>query len=570
MRLQRGQLVQHLRIVGVLGEGATAIVYLVEDTANGDEKRALKLLSVLGASYRKRLKREAAAAGLVSHENVVGIHGLIDHDGYQGVLMDYIEGPTLYHWQQAHLPSIDEALALSVGILRGVQALHDAGLVHRDLKPSNVMLGPNEQGGVVPKLVDFGLIKETDLRDRMTVTGVAMGTPTYMAPEQLRDASRVDHRADIYSLGCIMFELLTGHPPFRRDDWWGTYRAVEQGTKADLSDLPTGLPEGVRDLIGSMLEPEQQDRPESAKEILALLAKHLGEADPCMSGMLWASSEGAAAVRDLVSARSSALSRSDLWQGDALDAGDIHLPTGNMEQLTTGAPTTTLSAERRRDWIPMAAIAVAAIVIVSVMAWMLVSTPGVTGGEVARAGDEGQTETDPQPVPDVAGADDAGTPDDSEDTDARVAVEDGATEPDPGERTLGSNGAGSLSATLGGPGSRTGATSGTAEDGTSAGSTTAEGTADDIDEGTDDTDVPAGPEPAVAIVTGEVAEVLFIGPNGERARVGDPLLPGAWQVHVRWTAGGPLARATQMQAREGETVTLSCDPGFYACNAVSN
>jgi len=538
--MQHGQLVQDLRIVGVLGEGATAIVYLVEDTRDNDTRRALKLLSVLGASYRKRLRREAAAAGLVHQDNVVGIVELVDHDGYQGVLMEYVEGPTLYHWLQAHMPTIDEALALAVGMLRGVQALHQAGLVHRDLKPSNVMLGTDASGGIVPKLVDFGLIKDTDLRDRMTVTGVAMGTPTYMAPEQLRDASRVDERADLYSLGCMLFEMLTGRPPFQRDDWWGTYRAVEQGTRADLSPLSDGLPAGVRDLIGAMLEPEPDDRPQTAAEILELLARHLGEHDPALSGRMGSGSEGAAAVRDLVQARESALSRTELWRDGPLTSSGLHLPTGNVEQLTSSFEDPTVVPAPQRRWIPMAIVAVAAVVAVALMAWALLRpglgpTPALTSStEVASIKVPRTAQDPPPPSPIEAEAqDDEPTEADAESTpspDPRTAAQ-----PDPSRSTAD-------------------APDDTAEDGT------AEGTADD-----EDTDGPPPPEPGVAIVTGDVAEVVFIGSEGQRARVGEPLDPGRWSLQVRWTAGSGLVDGGSFEVDEGETVTVACDPGFYSC-----
>jgi serine/threonine-protein kinase len=257
VRLRAGDFVDDMEIVGMLGEGATSEVYLVRDRAG--IFRALKLLSVHGSAHRRRMRIEAGALRHLRHENVVGVLAMVEHEGWMGVLMEYVAGPTLHRWMDVDTAHWSEAVRLTRGILTGVDVLHQAGLVHRDLKPGNVLLDVSRDG-VRPRLADFGLVKQLDAVDGNTHTGVSMGTLTYMAPEQLRDASRVDGRADLYSVGAILHELLTGRPPFDRTDMFEAWRAIEAGDRADLSGLPPDVPERVRRLLQGLLEPDPVER----------------------------------------------------------------------------------------------------------------------------------------------------------------------------------------------------------------------------------------------------------------------------------------------------------------------
>lgn len=269
MRLSAGGMVDGLRVVGLLGEGSTAEVYLVEDPASG-ERFALKLLSVLGRHHRRRMEKEVEALSGLRHPNIVGLVGMVEHDGAPGVLMEYVGGPTLHRWLSVHQPDFDEALQIFRALLAGVEAVHAKGLVHRDLKPGNVLLDINGRG-LRPRIADFGLVKEMATLDRQTITGTAMGTPTYMPPEQVKDASRVDHRADLFSLGCILFELLSGSPPFRREDWWETYKSIEMGEFVDLSPLPEAAGPYLRGTVQALLAPHAEGRPDNAAEVIYLL-----------------------------------------------------------------------------------------------------------------------------------------------------------------------------------------------------------------------------------------------------------------------------------------------------------
>ncbi|MFK7931577.1 MAG: serine/threonine-protein kinase [Myxococcota bacterium] len=269
MRLSAGGLVGDLRVVGLLGEGSTAEVYLVEDPSSG-ARYALKLLSVLGRHHRRRMEKEVEALSSLRHPNIVGLVGMVEHEGAPGLLMEYVGGPTLHRWLASHRPDFDEALQIFRGLLAGVEAVHQKGLVHRDLKPGNVLLDVDGRG-LRPRIADFGLVKEIEARDRQTITGTAMGTPTYMPPEQVKDASRVDQRADLFSLGCILFELLTGSPPFRREDWWETYKSIEQGEFVDLTPLPEAAGPYLRGTVQALLAPYPEGRPDNAAEVIYLL-----------------------------------------------------------------------------------------------------------------------------------------------------------------------------------------------------------------------------------------------------------------------------------------------------------
>ncbi len=205
----------------LLGAGATAEVYRVR-RATGGRPFALKVLRSPHPVLLLRLAREARLQARLRHPNVIAAHRLLEVDGAPALLMEYVEGPTLAAFLRSQRPAPRQAEALARGLLAGAAAAHAAGLVHRDLKPANVLLdtaaGPGE---LTPRIADFGLARalagepedEAQPGALSTRTGVALGTPAYMAPEQRLDASRVDARADVWSLGVMLYELLTGRRP---------------------------------------------------------------------------------------------------------------------------------------------------------------------------------------------------------------------------------------------------------------------------------------------------------------------------------------------------------------------
>lgn len=201
-----------------LASGATATLYRVRDTRDGHVFAAKVMGPELSRNdiLRERFVSEAEVLKLFDHPNIVRLHdALSDANGNPVFIMEYIDGSTLDEYLPLHPGGLSEVLTLSIAIqlLDALVYAHARGVVHRDLKPSNVLLEQDHFGGLKAYIADFGLAKIVDSRSK-TATGLRLGTIAYMAPEQVRDSSRVDPRADIYALGITLYECLTGALPF--------------------------------------------------------------------------------------------------------------------------------------------------------------------------------------------------------------------------------------------------------------------------------------------------------------------------------------------------------------------
>jgi hypothetical protein len=248
---------------------------------------ALKLLEVHRPQLRARLLEEGRAQASLVHPNVVRVSDVLLHGEMPVLLMEFVEGPPLDQLLQSGRLDLGTALDIAIGITRGLRAAHTRGLVHRDLKPSNVLLA-RTAAGWLPKLADFGLVKVIR-EDRQTLraptqAGVAMGTPQFMAPEQIRDAARVDHRADLYSLGCLLYVLLTGALPFVGSDLLQLHDQILLGAHPPSVRLPE-LPRALDRLVMSLLQADPAARPSSCAEVLAVLESHEARAlAPALGG----------------------------------------------------------------------------------------------------------------------------------------------------------------------------------------------------------------------------------------------------------------------------------------------
>ena len=205
--LARGTQIGPFRITRPLGRGGSATVYAVRHEALGTE-HALKL--VHHATLDRRIATEGRMAVRVSSPYVLLPSAVMPLGGTVGLVMPLVPGCSLKELLEVRHLELDEALALFSGIVEGLEAIHEAGVVHRDLKPSNVLLDP-QSGRVVPRICDFGIARLVESND--TQSGALLGTVAYAAPEQQRDASRVDSRADLWSLGVLFHEMVTGHRP---------------------------------------------------------------------------------------------------------------------------------------------------------------------------------------------------------------------------------------------------------------------------------------------------------------------------------------------------------------------
>lgn len=253
------------RLIRQLGKGGMGEVYLAEDTQL--ERRVALKIPHLGESdlVQKRFVNEAKAAAMLHHPNICPVFDAGEINGQPFLTMAYIEGTTLREaWHRDGNPSVDEIAMHFATIADAMQAAHDAGIVHRDLKPSNVMI--NREGHAV--VMDFGLaFRGAATDERLTQTGDAFGSPAYMSPEQIEgDYTKVGPASDIYSLGVMLYEALTGSLPFT-----GTASAIAVRIARDKPPQPSALrrdcPRELERLCLRMLDKRPAARPASMSEV---------------------------------------------------------------------------------------------------------------------------------------------------------------------------------------------------------------------------------------------------------------------------------------------------------------
>jgi len=208
------------RVEELLARGGMGVVYAATHTVSGKRVALKWMLPALGQikGARERFIQEACATARIAHPNIVDIYDVGSENGSAYLVMEYLRGETLADRMCRQRLQVVDAVALLMPALRGVAAAHKHGVIHRDLKPENIFLCFTEYGEELePKVLDFGISKITTDEVRnlaLTHSGAVLGTPYYMSPEQVRGARDVDHRADIYAIGVILFEALTGERPF--------------------------------------------------------------------------------------------------------------------------------------------------------------------------------------------------------------------------------------------------------------------------------------------------------------------------------------------------------------------
>jgi TolB-like protein/tRNA A-37 threonylcarbamoyl transferase component Bud32/Tfp pilus assembly protein PilF len=282
--LVAGQIFGRYRILGLLGEGGMGEVYLAEDARLG-RRVALKLLpSQLekGQTRIRRFEREARAAAALSHPNVCVVHEVDETaDGHHFIAMEHVEGETLRERIARGRLSLDEALDTAMQVASALGAAHEAGIVHRDIKPENIMLRPDGQ----IKVLDFGLAKlvegqaagldpqATTKRLAKTEPGMIMGTVNYMSPQQVRGSRDVDERADIWSLGVLLYEMLAGRLPFEGATPSHTIVAITDQEPPSISQYVQGVPAALEEVVKRALAKEPAARYQTARELLAELTE---------------------------------------------------------------------------------------------------------------------------------------------------------------------------------------------------------------------------------------------------------------------------------------------------------
>jgi eukaryotic-like serine/threonine-protein kinase len=254
-----GQTISHYRILEKLGEGGMGVVYKAEDTKLR-RVVALKFLPAHALENRERFLREAQAAASLNHPNLCTIHEIDEEHGF--IAMEFIDGLSVNERIAERPLPLDEALDICVQACAGLQAAHERGIVHRDIKPANLML--TKQGQV--KVMDFGLAQVSD-RTRLTKSGISVGTPAYMSPEQAQGQS-ADRRTDTWSIGVVLYEMVTGKVPFRGENEAAVARAILDVTAEPPTALRSGLPLSIDRLLAKAMAKDPNMRYQRIDDLL--------------------------------------------------------------------------------------------------------------------------------------------------------------------------------------------------------------------------------------------------------------------------------------------------------------
>src|SRR5215471_11980004 len=271
--------ISHYRIVSKIGAGGMGEVYLAQDTSELGRTVALKILSNEVAGNKDRLQRfvrEARTVSNLNHPNILTVHEFGTDDATWFIATEFVDGVTLRQHVSNRRLKLVEVLDVSIQIVAALNAAHEAGVTHRDLKPENVMVRRDH----IVKVLDFGLAKQLDPapENRIdseagtkvlvhTEPGIVMGTVSYMSPEQSAGKG-VDQRSDIWSVGVVLYEMISGQVPFPGKDIHRQIIAIQETEPTPLSQQVEGVPERLEEIVNKCLAKEKDERYQSAKDLL--------------------------------------------------------------------------------------------------------------------------------------------------------------------------------------------------------------------------------------------------------------------------------------------------------------
>jgi serine/threonine protein kinase len=260
------------RVLRLLGKGGMGFVFLAEDV---DLCRPVALKVMKPELDRddngsERFLREARAMASIKHESLVTVFQVGREQGVVYLAMELLEGSTLEDWlAQSGVPDVPAILHVGKGIAGALAAIHRRGLIHRDLKPANLWM--EEPSGRV-KILDFGLARFIHDDASLTQSGMILGTPSFMSPEQARGET-LDARSDLFSFGCVLYTLCTGSIPFQGSNTTAVLTALALHDPSPVRDINQDIPPALSDLVAQMLAKEAADRPRSADEVLERLKR---------------------------------------------------------------------------------------------------------------------------------------------------------------------------------------------------------------------------------------------------------------------------------------------------------
>ena len=269
---QVGQLISRYRVLRKIREGGMGEIYLAEDTVLG-RPVALKFIpgSLLKDSERRsRLFREARAAALIDHPNVCTVHEIDEVDGHPFLVRAYVEGQNLEERIVDGALRLVDALTIACQVADGLQAAHQKGVVHRDLKPANIIISTDDTEDARVRIID-GLAQLSE-SSTLTEPGTPIGTASYISPEQM-NGEAADHRSDIWSLGVILYEMLTGERPFRGEHREAVFYAIAHQAPQPMNGLVAGIPAELERIVSKCLEKDPSRRYSNAAALRADLAR---------------------------------------------------------------------------------------------------------------------------------------------------------------------------------------------------------------------------------------------------------------------------------------------------------
>ncbi|HEV8320186.1 MAG TPA: HEAT repeat domain-containing protein [Myxococcota bacterium] len=374
------------RILDFLGEGGMGMVFLAEHIVI-KRRAALKVLRremISDETLVARFEAEARAVNEIGHKSLVDVFDVgRTPDRRLYMVMELLQGETLADRMKAGPMLTRAAVGVVSEVARALAAAHAKGFVHRDVKPENIFLAQREGGGPpAVKLLDFGVAKLAGLesaQDRLTRTGVLVGSPAYMSPEQIEGVS-VDGRSDVYSLGAVLYELLAGSPPFRADTIGQILRMHMLVRPRPLAELaPASVPRGLNGVVMRALAKEREERYASMDELIAAIDQAMAGSDP-----------EASYVAQVMSAPSSERITAVLPQEQAATSGAIAAASTTGAGAGLGAGATTQMQAPRRSRLPvLAAVAGGVVALAAVGGFVAVRL--LSGGDEAGEDDAPRT-----------------------------------------------------------------------------------------------------------------------------------------------------------------------------------